>query len=225
MSNIYLTPAQLADMDLRNFPDEILQAMYSRFLKEIQQRRMIVKSQARVGCQAEASTFRGLKYPNHLFSNHVADYLADLVSQDWTHLFSGDPEPKYYVYAHAHHHGKAVKLECGNVKMRFGGPPFYIGKGIGNRAYDMKRNQGHGATLRELLAKGVRPEQIAHIVCDGLTEPEALALESKLIYLFGTKYEPGRRGLLVNLDIPPRPPLREGRLRIDRQPAGMAAQG
>lgn len=47
--------------------------------------------------------------------------------------------------------------------------------------------------------------KLIHILFDGLAEAKALELESKLIYLMGTKYEQGRKGLLVNLEIPPRP--------------------
>ena len=38
-----------------------------------------------------------------------------------------------------------------------------------------------------------------------LTETEALEMESKLIYFFGTKFELERKGILVNLSFPPRP--------------------
>jgi len=69
----------------------------------------------------------------------------------------------------------------------------------------LKRNQGHGIELNQLLNRGNTPEQIVCIIKDGLSEAEALEIESKLIYFFGTKFERHRRGILVNLDMPSRP--------------------
>jgi hypothetical protein len=85
------------------------------------------------------------------------------------------------------------------------GVPFYVGKGCGQRAWDLKRNEGHGVELRQLLAKQHTPEQIVHLIRENLTERAALEIESKLVYFFGTKFERTRQGMLVNLDIPKRP--------------------
>lgn len=59
--------------------------------------------------------------------------------------------------------------------------------------------------LRQLRELGVADSEIVSIVRDALTEREALEIESKLIYFFGTKFESGRKGILVNLDFPARP--------------------
>lgn len=127
--------------------------------------------------------------------------------QDWSNLFAeGDSERRYYVYAHLNPSQRS-KLPNSNADYPPGitGLPFYIGKGTGSRAYDLNRNQGHGARLKSLLSAGLRPDEVVCILRRDMTEREALVYESKLIYYFGTRYETGRRGVLVNLDIPPRP--------------------
>lgn len=132
----------------------------------------------------------------------------DIEKEDWSGLFpTGDLEKRYYVYAHLNPRQRS-KLPNSNADYPPGitGLPFYIGKGTGLRAYDLNRNQGHGARLKSLLDAGIRPDEVVCILRRDLTENEALAYESKLIYYFGTRYEVGRRGVLVNLEVPPRPP-------------------
>lgn len=137
-------------------------------------------------------------------------YLEPLVAQDWSSLFVGkfDADRRYYVYAHIDPTKTKFKApECAGGA--YAGRPFYIGKGSGERAYCLKRNQGHGKMLRSLLATGFTADEIVHIVKDGLTEREAFELEAKLIYFFGTLY--GKRkaskvyGWLCNLEEPKRP--------------------
>lgn len=113
----------------------------------------------------------------------------------------------YYVYAHVDARKDVFKSlpECGG---NWRGMPFYIGKGIGRRAYDLKRNQGHGKRIAELLELGMGPNDIVHIAFSGLSERKALEIEAKCIYFFGSIYEPGKRGKrgrLLNLDIPKLP--------------------
>lgn len=127
-----------------------------------------------------------------------------LMLEDWNHLFSGSSEKRFYVYAHIEPGTQILGFDK-SLLPHFKGRPFYIGKGTGNRAFDLKRNQGHGAILSELLAHGKKESDIVQIMKDGLTEVEALALEAKLIYFFGTRYERLRKGILVNLDIPKTP--------------------
>lgn len=127
-----------------------------------------------------------------------------LLEEDWTSLFQGSQDRRFYVYAHVVPSSKRLIYDC-KIKLEFKGTPFYIGKGTGARAYDLKRNQGHGATLLDLSRAGRMPDQIVTIIESDLTEPEALALESKLIYFFGTKYQKDRQGILVNLDVPRTP--------------------
>jgi hypothetical protein len=83
--------------------------------------------------------------------------------------------------------------------------PFYIGKGTIERAYCLKRNQGHGLRLKELLGHGVEKNELVKIICNNLPEAKAFELESTLIYYFGTTYEPNRAGILLNLDASLRP--------------------
>lgn len=127
-----------------------------------------------------------------------------LMQEDWTHLFAGSEEKRFYVYAHVIPGTQILGFDK-SLLPHFNGRPFYIGKGTGNRAYDLKRNQGHGAILSELIGHGKKESDIVQIMKDGLTEVEALALEAKLIYFFGTRYERLRKGILVNLDIPKTP--------------------
>lgn len=202
---------RLFSVDLRTLPDGVIRAMYIALRDETNRRRQRVAAQAKEE-QATASDiekrFRGLPSPHHEFNHHAFRYLPELLNQDWTHLYAGgDPEPIYYVYAHAYPKGKGLRFVHDGLKIGTNGWPFYIGKGCGDRAYDLVRNQGHGETLRQLLRDGHKPGEIVHILRTGLTEAKALEIESKLIYFFGTKYEAGRRGILVNLDIPPRPEM------------------
>ena len=131
--------------------------------------------------------------------------LGRLLCQDWSGLFrEEDLTAKYYVYAHIE---PSVKHLI--VNKRYGGPikgvPFYIGKGTGDRAFDLKRNQSHGKKIDQLRNEGVRDADIVHVFRRCLTERQAFEMEAKLIYFFGTVYEGGRDGTLLNLDISQRP--------------------
>ena len=46
---------------------------------------------------------------------------------------------------------------------------------------------------------GYNDEAIVHVICSDLTEQQALALEAKLIYFFGSIYDENTKGCLVNL--------------------------
>lgn len=195
--------------DLTKLQDGVIEAIYAATRQELtrrRQQRKAVGKDEQAACSSAIKRFRGLSKPHHQFNHHWFKYLPDLLDQDWSRLFSGgDLERKYYVYLHCLNSGSALRFVHRGVQIKTDGTPFYVGKGTGNRAFDLKRNQGHGHTLRGLLKSGVQPSRIVCVVKDHLTEPEALELESKLIYFWGTKYESGRRGVLVNLDIPPRP--------------------
>ena len=196
--------------DLTKLPDAVLTSIETAVRNERFKRRKITSIKIR---QDMALThelekrFVGLPNPHHEYNHRWLRYLDGLLDQDWSHLFSGDDTPKYYVYVHYAPNNKAVRYVGEKAVLRLSGLPFYVGKGVGDRAFDLKRNQGHGATIKELLLRH-KPNDIVSIIKDGLTEAQALELESKLIYFFGTRYESGRRGLLVNLDIPKRPELR-----------------
>lgn len=130
-------------------------------------------------------------------------YLPSLIDQDWAQLFPRSSEyGDFYVYVHIEPGKRAFSLseKYGGV---FLGRPFYVGKGSGDRAYNLKRNQGHGKKLKKVLSDGWKPEQIVHVAFDGLSENRALEIESKLIYFFGGIYDRGEKsGILFNLDIP-----------------------
>jgi hypothetical protein len=78
---------------------------------------------------------------------------------------------------------------------RFTHFPFYIGKGTEDRAYQLNRNDTHRKVKQRILSEGRNIE--ITILQDGLTEREALMLESKLIDILGIK---ANYGSLCNLD-------------------------
>lgn len=106
----------------------------------------------------------------------------------------------YYVYAHCDP-GFKIALKK-NGKTTFAATlgmeyvPFYIGKGSGNRAYDLNRNESHRKVRQKIQRFG--KDVAVTILKDGLTELEALCIESKLIDIFGLISQ--RDGHLVNLD-------------------------
>lgn len=141
-----------------------------------------------------------LRHPNSRLR-----YLRPLLKQDWSSLFpDGSDEKCFYVYGHCDPRQEIFRGydETGGATP---GLPFYIGKGTKNRAYDFKRNQGHGIRLRELVKEGYGQDLVVHFFQKEITEKEALELEAKLIYFFGTIYEKDKLGTLLNLDESRRP--------------------
>jgi len=135
------------------------------------------------------------------FRRKFADCMS-IIDTDISRVYQSlslDENPIYYVYTHCKPNSriaveKDFRTSClatfGATKM-----PFYVGKGCGNRAYDLNRNGGH-RKIRQLLNQ-YGQEICVEIIKDGLTELEALSLESKLIDIFGIA---GKGGCLVNLD-------------------------
>lgn len=206
--------------DLTKLPTGALKAIYAAVREELDLRRKensVALSELNRSVSQADKVFKGLSHPHQSFSSHWYRYLDELLYQDWSHLFSGDQERKYYVYIHAQPNTRKVRFVHEKCALVLNGLPFYVGKGTGDRAFDLNRNEGHGAILRQLKSSGYAPADIVHVVKDGLSEPEALELESKLVYFFGTRFERGRRGLLVNLDIPPRPELYRPRKSNERR--------
>lgn len=129
-------------------------------------------------------------------------YLPALINQDWSSIYpekENDTNTNFYVYAHVDP-SKTLLAGCDKFKCK----PFYIGKGCGDRAYDLKRNQGHGKILDSLKKAGIAPSKIVVILYSGLSESKAFEIESKLISFFGTVYS-NPKGILYNLDIPKTP--------------------
>lgn len=108
-----------------------------------------------------------------------------------------DGENKYYVYAHCDT-SQEIKIHKKNVFHIFSASlgmkylPFYIGKGTGDRYIKGDRNRNYSKVANK---KVTEVDKI--ILKDGLTESEALQLESKLIDIFGLSIH---RGFLVNID-------------------------
>lgn len=138
--------------------------------------------------------------------NEKRIYAKSLMQQNWSHLFDQYEceSTKFYVYAHVD--PRIFSFACKEINcLPCQGQPFYIGKGCGDRAYDMKRNQGHGKMIAYLRDKGCSDDAMVKILFDGLSERSAMEIESKIIYFFGTVYEKCRKGTLYNLDISKRP--------------------
>lgn len=109
-----------------------------------------------------------------------------------------DTNPIYYVYAHCLDNKIAIGKDGVTTwlaSLGLNNMPFYIGKGTGNRAYNIDRNETHRKVKQKLGA--FNQEVKVQIIKDGLTELEALCLESKLIDILGVM---GKGGRLVNLD-------------------------
>lgn len=111
--------------------------------------------------------------------------------------FSG--EDRFYVYAHldttkAIAIGRhAVTTFGATIGMKFF--PFYVGKGTGNRGYELDRNETHRKMCQKIRSMGKQPEVV--VVKERLTEAQAYAFESKLIDIFGLITH---KGILCNLD-------------------------
>lgn len=187
-------PMKLADLEninIRTLPTEVIKVIYKACHVELSERRQLVK----VAKHDKMTMTRC----HSIKSKHRLSALQPLMSEDWSDLYSGgDMARKYYVYAHVSPFSGEIDID--GLLLR--GVPFYVGKGCGNRAFDLKRNEGHGVELRKLAKAGATPEKIVQILYSDLTECEALCIEAKLIHFFGTKFEHKRNGLLVNLDKP-----------------------
>ena len=126
-------------------------------------------------------------------------YSFCVLAQDWTFLFptAATTDSTCYVYAHVDPRKRAHALPA--LQLTLKGVPFYIGKGSGRRAWDLKRNQGHGKIIQQIRDDGFDDSTIVQILADSLTEQDALILEAQLIYLFGSIYDATINGCLMNL--------------------------
>ena len=212
-------------IDLSLFPTEALEALRSEIKKEL----IIRKKSKRIKRREKFLDFlkyddatdisQSLKSIFKFNSNDllnipgIADYdpysfilyLPSLLAQNWSELYPRETDcGEYYVYAHVDPRFQTFKsdLEGGG---NYGGRPFYIGKGIGHRAFDLKRNQGHGKIIKEILDDGYDANDIVKIIFSGLSEQKSFEIEAKLIYYFGIKYSKKRKGWLINLTEPPIP--------------------
>src|SRR6266446_3693001 len=209
----------LATIPLENLPADFLETLQRDIRKELSKRRKLMKVTHRLDVMknlvykehrlehlldqiACANTALPMGLPPSIRKAPIGDrvkYLPHLLSQPWNDLFytASSICNDSYVYLHVDPRKKAISLH--GMKTLLRGEPFYVGKGIGKRAWDLKRNQGHGKRIRQILAKGFPSETIVQVIKDGLSEQEALILEAKLIYFFGSIYDESCAGTLFNL--------------------------
>lgn len=154
-----------------------------------------VKAQLQ-GLRAEKRGFSKKESKTKRFDSCINIYNTDI--SDLYKDINLDPSPIYYVYAHCLDNKIAIGKDGVTTWLATLGlnhMPFYIGKGTGNRAYNIDRNETHRKVKQKLVA--FNQEVKVQIIKDGLTELEALCLESKLIDILGVM---GKGGRLVNLD-------------------------
>lgn len=130
----------------------------------------------------------------------VFDSCLAIINTDISHLYPNESDDRrYYVYVHCDPFFKLNATQNGKIafasSIGIDSLPFYVGKGIGDRAYDLNRNESHRKKRQIIESSGKTID--VKIVWFGLTESEALAKESKLIDIFGLK---SFGGWLVNLD-------------------------
>jgi len=144
--------------------------------------------------------------PEHIGSNTkkalIFEHCNKILNTNIDHLYDGiqlDENPIYYVYVHCDPSRKiaisrdAKTTFAATLGMKYF--PFYVGKGTGNRAYELDRNESHRKVRQKI--KTFYDEIDVKILKEGLTEKQALILESKLIDIFGITAQGGR---LVNLN-------------------------
>ena len=132
----------------------------------------------------------------------VFDACQTIVSTDISKLYSEsstNPDTSYYVYAHCDPFYRIKAEQNGRIAfaalLGLNNVPFYIGKGTGKRAFDLNRNEMHRKKRQMIEASGKQIDVV--IIKSGLSELDALMLESKLIDIFGlTSFG----GWLINLD-------------------------
>lgn len=226
--------AELSQMPHKHLPTEVLLSMRDQLRKELSKRgygsNLDEFQQSPTGGGRYG---RGVKHPDEKSFKDRLMQLDAIMAEDWSQLFpSTGADRRFYVYAHVNPRKRPVR-KGGEFTLYMPGLPFYIGKGCGTRCWQLNRNEGHGVEIKQLRTQGIADSEIVHLIRENLTESEALEIESKLIYFFGTKFESGRKGILVNLDFPRRPPSMakpppdfvkthaDFRGEVNRRPSGM----
>ncbi len=192
--------AEISRLPYKHLPTDVLLMMRENLRKELSKRGYGSNVEEFQKAPVGGGMFgRGVKRPDEKSFKERLAQLDAIMAEDWSHLFPvGSDERRFYVYAHINPRKRAV-IKGGEFKLYMPGLPFYIGKGCGQRAWQLARNEGHGVELKQLRDQGVADSEIVHLIRQDLTEQEALEIESKLIFFFGTKFEAGRKGILVNL--------------------------
>jgi hypothetical protein len=209
---------EVCEMDLSQLPTETVRALSLAFAEELRSRatlreRPIYRVQPTTVRKSGRRVHRSSAPTDSEIRDMAAarlEHFRAILDADWSSYFPGGSQERcFYVYIHFDPFEDAeVRLVHGACTITIRGLPFYVGKGTGDRAYDLKRNEGHGAVLRQVRARGAAAIDLVQIVADGLTEGEAFELEAKLIYFFGSRYDKGNRGPLVNLHTPAGPPIK-----------------
>lgn len=101
-----------------------------------------------------------------------------------------DPTKPLNVKDNPQHMLVATKLGLSHV-------PFYVGKGTGNQAFDLSRNEGHRKVRSKIKAADAEVE--VKIIKKDLSEKAALMEEGKLIDILGLRLLK-EKACLVNLD-------------------------
>lgn len=209
----------LADLKLQDLPYDVLLVLRDAVHNEIHRRNQYATYQRAIAFAKNApsapTTYEEAIAANVRLNSRIlcwiprgrfgADfryrlhYLSSVLGQDWTFLFphSDDAEPTCYVYAHIDPREGPVRLKSLGIVLN--GKPFYIGKGSGRRAWDLRRNQGHGKQINHIRKMGYADASIVQLIAENLTERQALELEAKLIYFFGSIHGEWFKGCLVNL--------------------------
>ena len=159
-----------------------------RLMNQLNSRRGVLRSNAgRSGKQIRAERFRLCQ---EIFETDISSIYAGLPL---------DETRKYYVYAHLNSSRCIAVRKDGvtsfgaTIGMKFF--PFYVGKGCGDRCWDINRSEVHRKISQYL--RGLEKEiEVVKLRAD-LSESEALQMEAKLIDIFGLiPYG----GYLANLD-------------------------
>ena len=213
----------LTNLDLKEVPPEVLCAIESAVAQE-KRRRLNGSRGANLYRRREIDREKLFRdYGKSIVKTPEQDaveaamvaYFESIMGEDWSSHFDAPGEAGYYVYLHFDPRAdRRISLSHGDCSIDLAGEPFYVGKGVGLRAYDLKRNDGHGAILRQLRADGFMAEDVVKIVARDLSEARALEIESKLIHFFGSRYDSGNAGSLVNLAQTPGPVLRPRRPKV-----------
>lgn len=140
----------------------------------------------------------------------LAPLIDGILATDLSCIYGVGKDASSYVYFHCDP-TKPLKVSAdlkhfflARLGLKF--EPIYVGKGIGNRAYDLCRNDGHKKSRQALLKRSL--DLVVVKATDGLSEAMALEMESKWIDILGLRAL-SPNGILVNLD--------EGALSMERR--------
>lgn len=193
--------SDFCNFNFTEIDDELLKVIYTQIHTEVSRRRSRNKASAIAVNKLARKISQLKKSKSSVIQRHHNDLFLELIQDDWSSIYKDEGgDNSFYVYMHIEPTSRIFKL--GDVDIK--GLPFYVGKGCGNRAYDLKRNEGHGVKLRDLKRAGFKDSDLVLIFANGLSESQAFCLEAKLIYFLGTRFY-DTAGMLVNLTLPKTP--------------------